>query len=243
MSNAATQATADSIWSECRALFRRHANLLSAVAGVFVFLPTLAVAMFVPAPEMNAMGANFIDNLLEYYEANLAVLLIAQIPILLGSAAMLVLMVGESRPSVGQALAAAGRLLLVFVVLNLMVRVATSFGMVLFVLPGLYFAARAILAEPVMMAESVANPIAALARSFALTRNYAWQLMLLTILFAVIIFVATTVASMLIGIVGALALPEGGVRTLSQILAALQGTMMTLGFVILSAASYRQLKA
>ena len=39
------------VWADTAALLRSHASLIATVAGVFIFLPGLLVAYFLPQPE------------------------------------------------------------------------------------------------------------------------------------------------------------------------------------------------
>jgi hypothetical protein len=233
----------DSIWTECRALAGQHGELLGAIAGVLFFLPALAVAMFLPLPEIRTMGVGAFEEMIRYYQDNLGWLLLAQIPVLLGSAAAFAMMLAPARPTVGQALGSASRMFIGFALLAILIRIGIGAGLFLFVLPGLYLMARTFVAEPAMMAEGIASPSVALARGIRLSSGFGWRIVALIVIFAIVLWVALSVVALVIGIVATLVLPKAGVTTVSHLLAALQSAVLATGFVVLAAGAYRQLAA
>jgi len=160
-------------------LFRRNADLTLRLAAPFLFLPTLAVGLLVPAPplpeEDAADGAaramawvdsvgNWAGQYGGWYFATYAIGLI-------GTAALLALHLGGGRLTVGQALNVSLRIAPRFLLAMILVALPVGAGMLLYILPGLYVAGRLLLVGPILLAERRMPALAALARSFALTRG------------------------------------------------------------------------
>ncbi|MDQ1157176.1 hypothetical protein QE385_001503 [Sphingomonas sp. SORGH_AS 950] len=160
-------------------LFRRNADLTLRLAAPFLFLPTLALGLLVPAPplpeEDAADGAaramawvdsvgNWAGQYGGWYFATYAIGLI-------GIAALLALHLGGGRLTVGQALNVSLRIAPRFLLAMILVALPVGAGMLLYILPGLYVAGRLLLVGPILLAERRMPALAALARSFALTRG------------------------------------------------------------------------
>ncbi|MDR6114934.1 hypothetical protein QE360_001903 [Sphingomonas sp. SORGH_AS789] len=160
-------------------LFRRNADLSLRLAAPFLFLPTLALGLLVPAPplpeEDAADGAaramawvdsvgNWAGQYGGWYFATYAIGLI-------GTAALLALHLGGGRLTVGQALNVSLRIAPRFLLAMILVALPVGAGMLLYILPGLYVAGRLLLVGPILLAERRMPALAALARSFALTRG------------------------------------------------------------------------
>jgi hypothetical protein len=77
----------------------------------------------------------------------------------------------DERISVGQAYAASSRKLIPFVALYLILLLVSLVGLLLFIVPGIIFIGRSALA-PIAMFEENLGPIAALKRSFNLTKGH-----------------------------------------------------------------------
>jgi len=160
-------------------LFRRNADLTLRLAAPFLFLPTFALGLLVPAPplpeEDAADGAaramawvdsvgNWAGQYGGWYFATYAIGLI-------GTAALLALHLGGGRLTVGQALNVSLRIAPRFLLAMILVALPVGAGMLLYILPGLYVAGRLLLVGPILLAERRMPALAALARSFALTRG------------------------------------------------------------------------
>lgn len=166
-------------------LFRRDRDVLVALAGMFLFLPTLATLTLVgPAPQRPTpdAGKAAIDAWTTHYadwlSANLPGIGAAALMAMLGSLAITVFYADRARPDVGAALAIALRRLPAFFVQSLLLSLPASIGFLgllspaLFVLllPGLWFLGRGLVAGVALVAEG-AGPVAGIRRSFALTRG------------------------------------------------------------------------
>ena len=160
-------------------LFLRDRSLLIRLAGPFLFWPALALGLLVPAPplpdegvgEATAQATAWIDSVGQWaghyggwYLASYAVGLI-------GTAALLALVLGEGRLTVGEALSRALGIAPRYVLAMVLVALPVGAGMLLYILPGLYVAGRLLLVGPVLLAERRMAAVAALARSVKLTRG------------------------------------------------------------------------
>ena len=140
-------------------LFRRDREAVLALAGALVFLPSFAVLLTadpipsLPAsPRDQAAMAAWMDAVMAWGQGNAAWYLLADLIGLVGAAAIAILLVAPSRPTVGEALAQAGRRILPFALLSFVAAIPVGIGLWLFVLPGLYAQARLSAAVPLLRA-------------------------------------------------------------------------------------------
>ncbi|HET9639686.1 MAG TPA: hypothetical protein VFP12_10800 [Allosphingosinicella sp.] len=229
------------VWADTAALLRSHSSLIATVAGVFLFLPGLLVAHFLPQPEpveLDRIGQLWID----YLGANWPWLLLNSLISMIGSIAILLLIFARDI-SVGGAIRAALALLPGYFIASLLGSFAIGIGFVLLIVPGLYLLGRLGPLNSVVVAEAHRNPIAAIRRCFELTRGHGWAILGLILIVAFAAAIAVGVASTLIGIL--LVLVAG--QDIGQLLVLIVRTagnaaMMTL-LLVLNAAIYRQLSA
>ena len=206
-------------WSRAVELLQSNFQLLLIVAGVFLLLPTLAFYMLIPDMQMLSDPTIdqdiLVEKMLEMGGPLIAVSLGSMVFQFAGNAAMVALM-GDARPTVGQAIAAGFRsvlslfgVLLVFMILITIGAVAVTvpfaaLGALLApalagfaVLPVLVFViwllARMSMAMPVIVLGAVGNPVTAITQSFALTKPKQWPI----VGFWVLIYVIMTIASLL----------------------------------------------
>lgn len=227
------------VWADVTALLRSHASLIATVAGVFIFLPGLLVAYFLPQPEpaeLGRIGQMWID----YLGANWPWLLLNSLVSMTGAIAILLLLFARGI-SVGGAIGAALALLPAYFAASVLGSIAIGFGFVLLIVPGLYLLGRLGPLNSVLVAEAHRNPIAAIRRCLALTKGHGWAILGLILIIAIAAAIAVGVASTLVGIL--LVLVAG--QDIGQLLVLIVRTagnaaMMTL-LLVLNAAIYRQL--
>lgn len=159
------------------AMAKRDRDLLIGVAGVFLFVPQLVIAMFVPQPPafpgMTDQAA--VDAWLakvELWSQSYSLLVVAlAVTMLFGALTLFRLHLAADRPDVRGAMLGAVTQLPLYVLLALLVTMPISLGLLLLVLPGIYVQSRLLLAAPAFVAEQPIGPIAAVRRSLALTRG------------------------------------------------------------------------
>lgn len=228
------------VWADTVALLRSHASLVATVAGVFIFLPGLLVAYFLPQPEPADDLGRIGQLWLEYLGANWHWLLLNSLVSMIGAIAILLLLFARDI-SVGGAIAAALALLPTYFVATLLSSIAVGFGFVLLIVPGLYLLGRLGPLNATVVAEAHRNPITAIRRCLALTKGHGWAILGLILIIAIAAAIAVGVASTLLGIL--LVLIAG--QDIGQLLVLIVRTagnaaMMTL-LLVVNAAIYRQL--
>lgn len=185
-------------WAEMVALARANSSILLAIAGAFLFLPSLAGSFFMQPMEPLAQGATPAEafaRLTEFVGANAAPQLVLLLFSTLGQALLYAVLLDRSRPSVGDAFPLALRLFLPLLLVNIVVNLLVGAGLFLLVVPGLYLLGRTLLSAPALVAERRGNPFAAIGRSFALTAGQGWRI----VFFALLIFVVAYVVNIAVG--------------------------------------------
>jgi hypothetical protein len=227
------------VWAEATALLRSHASLIATVAGVFIFLPGLLVAYFLPQPE--PVSFDRIGQLWgEYFSANWHWLLLNSLIGMIGSIAIL-LMIFSRRITVGGAIAAALALLPAYFLASFLSSLAIGFGFALLIVPGLYLLGRLGPLNSVVVAEGHRNPIAAIRRCWALTRGHGWAVLGLIIIVALAAAILVGVASTLLGIIFVLVAGRDIGLLLVLIVRAAGNAAMVTVLLVLGAAIYRRL--
>jgi hypothetical protein len=231
------------VWAEVTALLRSHASLIATIAGVFIFLPDLLAAYFLPQPEPQAGTFAELGRLwTEYAALNWPWLLLVRLANMIGQIAILLLIFSRGI-SVGGAIAAAFALLLSYFAAALIANFAIALGILLFIVPGLYLLGRFGPLVAVLVAEARRNPIDALRRCWDLTRGHGWAILGLILIIAIAAAIVVGVAATLLGIVFVLvAGQEIGHLLVLIVRSAGNAAMMTL-LLVLSAAIYRSLSA
>ncbi len=233
----------DDAWSDLTAMVRSNGSLLAVMAGTFLLLPNFAQSIWAPAPDIKSFDLNALKALNEYFMDNFLILLLCQLPVWFGTAAILALLVDSRRLTVADALKAAAVLLLGVVVLNWLTQLAVFGGMLVFILPGLYLLGRLAVAAPAQMAERIGNPLKAMSRSFDLTRGNGWRAAGLVILVAIVAGVTSSALGSVIGAVIQAGLPDDAAKPVDALFRATLGAVTALLMLLLSAAIYRQLSA
>lgn len=159
---------------DARSLFRRDADLLLRLAGVFLFLPGFAGLLFLP-PAVAEQGERTNQILLAWFARNAHWLAMEQAVLLLGGAALYRLYLDPAARSLGGAIQTAMAGFLPFLLAMLLATTVTFAGLMLLVLPGAYLLGRTALTGAAAVAEG-RGPAAAVERSFRATRGHGWVL-------------------------------------------------------------------
>jgi hypothetical protein len=229
------------VWDDTVKLTRANAGLLTAIAGVFIFLPALLFAVYLKPPQPPTGDPSQAFRLMiDYYSSNILWFLIQGLVSLVGTAAMLRLVFGRGT-TVGAALMFGLALLPFYFALSLLTSLMIGTGLFLLIVPGLYLIGRLVPAPALMVAENCRNPIDVVGRTFALTAGHGWSILGLVCIVVVVSVISLGVASMILGIIFVLvAGPE-----LGQLLGAIAGSALNSVFatlmVMLYAGIYRSL--
>lgn len=228
-------------WADAMGLLRGHLELVLTLAGAFMLLPTLLLGFFAPLKPTAQTLNEMIAEISRYMQENGGLLLLSSLVGAFGALAIAKLLLDPGRPTVGQSLARALRLLPWYFLTGLIVGLIVLFGGFLFVIPGLYLWGRLGLSTIVVAAEERRNPFDALGRTWRVTAGNGWRIFFLTALIWVVGWVVTTAVSLIIGIATAV---SGGALLggfLNAFVEALFSTALALVILLVQIAIYRQL--
>ncbi|MCT2559471.1 glycerophosphoryl diester phosphodiesterase membrane domain-containing protein [Tsuneonella sp. YG55] len=222
-------------WNEAVRLLAANRQVLLIVAGVFFFLPYVAFTL-VFSNEMTALEAAQASNpdpkamgqaMIGLYGQFWWLLLIMVVLQTIGVLGLLALLSDRTRPTVGEALAIGlkmllpyfGAQLLMSCLYGLLLLVPIAVGVGVSVAAGallgivalvafIYLFTKFLMVPPVIAIERVVNPLAAMGRSWRLTKGNSIRLFLFVFLLFVAVVVVGGVLGMVIGLALALAGPE-----------------------------------
>ena len=237
-------------------------EVLLVVAGLFFFLPSLAFALFIPAPQppVGATPQQAMALVSTFYTDNMVWILLMGVLQTVGVLTLLALLRDKAKPTVGDALKRgitgilpylASQLLValgIILVLGLIVGAAAVTGSS--VLTGLaviaamvamaYVFIKVSLVPAVIAIEHQSNPIAVLKRSWQLTKGNSFRIFLFYMLLVLVFFLAALVVGGIFGVILAL-LGSSAVMIGQAVVSGLIGTVATVYFVSLVASIHRQL--
>lgn len=261
-------------WTDATGLIGANRDTFGAIAGLFFFVPSLALAFFAPelsAPPPDAPpGADpqlvmqaMINQQMQAYLDNWALVLGTLLLQFLGSLSLLALLAERARPTVGEALGIglaglvpyAAALLLGSLAAVLAVALPASIGastgspvgaaigglVTLFMAPvSLYLMIKFTLIAPIVAIEGVRHPIAALRRSWGLTKGNSLRIALFQFL---LIFTIGIIAALVTSILALVFSAFGGSVAMigNAAVSSLANALVTVVFVGVIAAIYRQL--
>lgn len=237
-------------------LVRENFSLLAVIAGIFVLLPTVAIYLLIPGLEDFIDPTTSPDMTPEQMMELVAPIFGWGIPIMLiqfiGYNAMVALM-GNGRPTVGEALGTGAKAVPSIIAAFLIFMIAYMLASIVVVIPftmlaavtgvgalgviapfmvmavAIFLMTRLSLTMPAVVIEEMLNPIRALKRSWDLTAPHQWRVMG----FWAILVVAYLVISLLItGVIGVVAAIAGGGMASKLILGVTNGVLaMVVGMV------------
>jgi hypothetical protein len=254
-------------WNEAVRLISANRQVIAIIAGVFFFLPYLAF-MLLFMNQMTALEAAQTANpdpraageaMMNFYSSVWWVIAVMWVVQGIGMLGLLTLLTDRSRPTVGNALASGVKLILTYVgaqlllsvLLGLLMLIPIAVGTAVSVPAGvllgivavvalLYLFTKFVLAPAVIAIEQEMNPIAALGRSWRLTKGNSVRVFLFLFLLIIAVMVVGGVVSMVVGLLFAL----GGAETALIGQAVVSGLVNAVFYVIflgVLAATYRQL--
>lgn len=221
-------------WNDALRLLGISRDVILVVAGVFFFLPYFAFMVMAPNPLAGIDGSKpadpeaIVTKLGQFYSQVWWVILVIVIIQAIGMLGLLALLTDRRRPTVGEALKtgaskmlsyiaaylllglAVGTLVTIVATIAALTGVAALDALVLLValVAWIYLFVRFSLVAPVLVKEGVGSPIAALGRSWALTRGNAGRLFGFFFLLFVTYLVVVMVVSMVFGLVFSLIGPK-----------------------------------
>ncbi len=233
----------DRAWNDATAMLRAHGELLAILTGLFLMVPDFTRNLFLPMPPIVSFDDAGLAPIEAYFLNNSGWLFLLNLPVLLGTATILNLLLDGTRPTVGQSLVTSFVMLPSVFVLNLLTQFAIFGGLLLFVVPGLYLIGRLSVASAWQMANRNMNPVAALSASLRMTRGNGWMICGIIILFAVVAAIMARGVGAVIGILLSFVIPAMSLGAVAAFLSGILSSMIVLGTLLLAAAIYRQLSA
>lgn len=250
-------------WKQASGAVSANREVVLALAGVFFMLPQLAFAIFYPQPEPSAgmSEQQMMEMVATYYGSILPMVIPMALVQAVGTLALLGLLDGERRPTVGEAIRGSLKgvipyllaqliaglgigLFAVAVVGSLSVAGGTAGAVVAFAIVlvlAIYVGVRLSLTAAVVAVEQVGNPLIALTRSWHLTRGSTARLLGFYALFILAFLVILIMANVLVGIPLALVAPDHVTLIVQALLGSALSALMALYFVAIIAACHRQL--
>ena len=247
-------------WRDATAMMSANREVLLIVAGIFFLLPSLILALTMPGLQETMMAdpENAQEMVIALYASWWWLLLLLVLVQVVGYLGMLVLLRDAGRPTVGEALRAglasllpaigfhlicALALVLLFALVAALGAVNSGLGLIaglLCVAVMVYAMVKLSLGLAVIAIDRVSNPIAAISRSWQLTKGNSFRLFLFYLLLVIVYFVISLVASMIVGAL-VLALGTSVALTVNGVLSGILGAILTVVFVAVIAAIHRQL--
>lgn len=177
--------TLAALLSDAWAMFRRDADLLLRVAGLFFFLPTYALLLLVgplPMPDAEIVDttarAQAWMTALDAWVGDYGLGSVGAYAITyFGLAVVFCLFLSPERPTVGEAARRAGLTFPRFILAMVVVSIPAGAGMYILLLPGLWLMSRFMLAGPILFAEAPTGEMAAVGRSWRMTRRGQFSLL------------------------------------------------------------------
>ncbi len=230
----------NAVWDDTVAMLKANGGLLAALAGVFLFLPSLLFGYIAPQPQGSEAS---LASLFGYFRENVHWALAVRLVNIVGTLAMLILLFARGGVTVGGSIAGSFHFFLAYLVASFLSSLIIGLGFVALILPGLYLFARLAPLGPIVVAESRRNPIDAIKRSFAVTKGNGWAVLGLLVAVVVAVYIVSFALTAVLGTLFLLTLGQkiGGLLVLivQSAFAAALGTIL----IVLSAAIYRRLTA
>lgn len=235
-----TDLNMSSAFERARELFTTNLQLLLAVAGVFFVIPQLLIGFISGSadglpPGLDSSGSleEVLEILNTFFLANFIWILLSALMTILGSLTILVIMLDHSRPTVGQAIGIAVAMFLAYFIMSLLIGLATGFGLVLLIIPGIYFAVKFSLAPSIMVAEKQTNPIDAMKSSWALTKGNSLRIFFYLLIIGVVLGVISLLVQGISGLLGV---------TIGLVVSSLFGGLVSIFNLAVAAGIYKELR-
>ena len=233
------------VWTDARVILATDKEAIVAIAGFFIFLTAWISAFLVPPLMLDTLeNANAaIATLSSYFGENWPILLPTALVTMYGSLTLYVLLSGRQLAKVGDALGIAGALFVPYLLASLLVGWATLAGFFLLVIPGLYLAGRFALLPAVVAQGNSGGMNAAVIRTWQVTRNCGWAILVLMLFVAVAVrLLSSIVGGIIVAICQSIA-GEAGIPILQSGVTAFFITIEAVAFILMLVAVHRQLSA
>lgn len=193
-------------WNGAMALLGAHKEAILAIAGVFIFLPTLLLAQYVAPPVVTGDedSSALIALYSAYFNENAFAIMASNLVVGFGGLAIYFALVPSRNHTVAENLAAALKFFLIYVLASLLSGLIILPGLLLFIIPGLYFACRFVLIPVILADQQQRKPVELLKQSWSLTRDNGFSilffLLIIMIVGAIVLNVLEAVTGVLVGL-------------------------------------------
>lgn len=230
-------------WNDAMAMLGANKEAVAAIAGVFLFLPSLMWAYFVGEPPIEGMTdpQQIQTAQISFLVENSFSLALSNLVVGFGSLSLYVLLAPNKRATVGDVLKAALGLFLFFFIANVIVAFGLLFGFLLFIIPGLYLFGRFALVPMVIADQEERNPIEAIKKNWELTKGNGWSILLFLAIIIMVGGITVLVAGLVIGLVVGLASGGAGWPFFENLFTSAFGAVFQVILIAVVAAIYRQL--
>lgn len=232
------------VWDDAKAMGHGNVELIATIAGMFILLPGLAIELLVTPPPEGEVPATFADLaplMMAFITANWPVLLLGSLIMSFGALAILSLLLRPDQPTVRDSLRGALYLMPGYVLASIGQNFVISFGLMLFLLPGLYAIGRLSLIGAVAAAEQQSNPLTLLQRSVALSQDNGWRIAALLGIVYMTTLLLGYIAQILLGLLFTLLLPDALELIATSIISSLFQAVISIAILLVGAALYRSL--
>ena len=228
------------VWNGAVAMLRENGAIVIALAGVFIFLPALVTAYFLPPPVAKTLPEMF-PMWVEYMRASGHWLLLGRLFSMVGAISLFLLFLDARGRSVATLISAALMILPFYFLATLVSTFLLVLGFFLLIVPGLYLLGRLAFVGPNVAVAGIRNPIAAISASWAQTKDNGWAVLGLLVLIAVPGMIIVSVIGMLLGLIFLAAAGQDVGAFLTQIVQALGSTALGVVLIAVIAALYPRL--
>lgn len=255
-------------WDQAVSMVSSNKEVLLVLAGVFSLIPNLATALFLPEAIPGQAGGEPADPdqmmaaMSAFYSQYWWVLLIVAIISTVGMIAMLAVLGDRDRPTVGDAMARGVKLLPTQIAAQILIAlisvavvfivaligglagpgVAVALAVILAVPILIYLVVKFSMAAPVIAIEKEANPIAALRRSWRLTKGNSFRLAAFYALLLLALVVSYAILTLILGLLFALAGEDMATVGMAFVTSVLNAIFAVFAYAVL-ASVHRQLSA
>lgn len=225
------------------AIFRDHKEAILAIAGVFVFLPTLLMAQFVGQPaidggeDLNAVAAAYSAH----FSQNAVAIILSNLLISFGGFVIFMTVARSHSGTVADDLSKGLRLFVIFLLANILTGLATFAGFMLLIIPGVYIACRLVLVPIIIADQGERNPLESLKTSWYMTKGNGFSILLFILIIAIVGAITVSVAQMIVGVIVGIATSGEGWALIDNLVSALGSTALQLLFTLIIASIYDQL--
>jgi hypothetical protein len=233
------------VWNDAMALLRTHQEAVLALAGILLFLPSWIAQFFCGSPDIvNGMSMQqMVTAQQEYLIANWTILLPTGIVSLFGMATIYVILIRKDLSKIGDALPLALSFMVAYFVLQIATGMVIAASLLVLVIPGLYVLARFWLATAILPDPANRGILAALKRSWNLTRGAGWKAVGLAVIIMIVAFACYIVVLIIVGSVLKLLTGGAGLPFVETAFSALMGTVINIVIYAVTVALLRHLEA